>query len=192
MLPARRRLVAPLRLVIPRPTAPALRRACCREAIVAQALGRDATTGGWLPLASGVTATSSPSLLPGCCGLHQVRGKKTKTVVNLEDLPQGRIRADDGAPDAPPPEESGPVYPTVIEQARRNMHKFSNCVLLTRVGGFYEMYFEHAEEYGPLLNLKVASKKTNAGPVPMVALSLSSPPAGSGYTPLLPLKPASF
>ncbi len=43
--------------------------------------------------------------------------------------------------------------------------------LLTRVGGFYEMYFEHAEEYGPLLNLKVASKRTNAGPVPMVALS---------------------
>ncbi|KAM5362578.1 hypothetical protein ACJZ2D_012490 [Fusarium nematophilum] len=33
--------------------------------------------------------------------------------------------------------------------------------------GFYELYFEHAEEYGPLLNLKVASKKTNAGPVPM-------------------------
>lgn len=52
-------------------------------------------------------------------------------------------------------------------QARRNMARFDNCVLLTRVGGFYELYFEHAEEYGPLLNLKVASKKTNAGPVPM-------------------------
>ncbi|KAI6779621.1 uncharacterized protein J7T54_008239 [Emericellopsis cladophorae] len=47
------------------------------------------------------------------------------------------------------------------------MDKFDNCVLLTRVGGFYELYFEHAEEYGPLLNIKVASKKTNAGPVPM-------------------------
>lgn len=48
------------------------------------------------------------------------------------------------------------------------MAKFDNCVLLTRVGGFYELYFEHASEYGPLLNLKVASKKTSAGPVPMV------------------------
>ncbi|KDN71123.1 putative MutS domain V [Colletotrichum sublineola] len=47
------------------------------------------------------------------------------------------------------------------------MQKFDNCVLLTRVGGFYELYFEHAEEYGPLLNLKVAQKKTNAGPVSM-------------------------
>lgn len=51
------------------------------------------------------------------------------------------------------------------------MQKFSNCVLLTRVGGFYELYFEQAEEYGPLLNLKVAQKKTNAGPVPMVIYS---------------------
>jgi hypothetical protein len=54
------------------------------------------------------------------------------------------------------------------------MLKFDNCVLLTRVGGFYELYFEHAEEYGPLLNIKVASKKTNAGLVPMVSLLLPS------------------
>jgi DNA mismatch repair ATPase MutS len=65
-------------------------------------------------------------------------------------------------------------YPTVVLQARRNMDRFDNCVLLTRVGGFYELYFEHAEEYGPLLNIKVASKKTNAGPVPMVSLRNSN------------------
>jgi len=65
-----------------------------------------------------------------------------------------------------------PAYPTVVLQARRNMDKFENCVLLTRVGGFYEMYFEHAEEYGPLLNLKVAQKKFSAGTVPMVINSL--------------------
>jgi hypothetical protein len=33
---------------------------------------------------------------------------------------------------------------------------------------FLQLYFEHAEEYGPLLNLKVAFKGTIAGPVPMV------------------------
>jgi hypothetical protein len=95
----------------------------------------------------------------------QLRGKKTKTTIKLSDLPQGAL-------DAPPPpvqvEPDEPAYPTVVLQARRNMQKFHNCVLLTRVGGFYELYFEHADEYGPLLNLKVASKKTNAGPVPMV------------------------
>lgn len=106
------------------------------------------------------SSPSSPSRI-------QIRGKKTKTTVNLADLPQGAL-----PPLEPLPEEEGkdePAYPTVVLQARRNMQKFDNCVLLTRVGGFYELYFEHADEFGPLLNLKVASKKTSAGPVPMVS-----------------------
>ncbi|KAK2004648.1 muts domain V [Colletotrichum falcatum] len=90
------------------------------------------------------------------------RGKKTKSTVKLDDLPQGALPLN-----LPPAQDEGPAYPTVVLQARRNMQKFDNCVLLTRVGGFYELYFEHAEEYGPLLNLKVAQKKTNAGPVSM-------------------------
>lgn len=94
----------------------------------------------------------------------QIRGKRTKTTVDFDDLPQGRVQSTDPLP----PEDDLPAYPTVVLQARRNMLKFDNCVLLTRVGGFYELYFEQAEEYGPLLNLKVAQKRTNAGPVPMV------------------------
>lgn len=58
-------------------------------------------------------------------------------------------------------------FPTVVRQARENMDKYKDCVLLTRVGGFYELYFEQAEEYGRLLGLKVSSKKTSAGPVAM-------------------------
>ncbi|GKT83391.1 mutS domain V [Colletotrichum tofieldiae] len=83
--------------------------------------------------------------------------------MKLDDLPQGALPLDPH-----PALDEGPAYPTVVLQARRNMQKFNNCVLLTRVGGFYELYFEHAEEYGPLLNLKVAQKKTNAGPVSML------------------------
>lgn len=84
--------------------------------------------------------------------------------MQLSDLPQGSLQAE-----SPPVEEDkiAAVYPTVVQQARRNMDKFENCVLLTRVGGFYELYFEHADEYAPLLNLKLASKKTSAGPVAM-------------------------
>ncbi|KAL8974739.1 MAG: hypothetical protein Q9197_001031 [Variospora fuerteventurae] len=50
------------------------------------------------------------------------------------------------------------------------MQKFDSCVVLTRVGSFYELYFEQAIEYGPLLNLKVAQKKSKAGlpSIPMV------------------------
>ena len=125
--------------------------------------------GPWPYRAGDVTVARRPWPLSSSLGLlsrqrqQQIRGKRTKTVVSLDDLPQGAIHAE-----PLPAEEAGPVYPTVVLQARRNMQKFDNCVLLTRVGGFYELYFEHAEEYGPLLNLKVAQKKTSAGPVPMV------------------------
>ena len=87
----------------------------------------------------------------------------TKTSVVLEELPQGILPLENL-----PPEDDTPSYPTVILQARANMLKFDKCVLLTRVGGFYELYLDQAEEFGPLLNLKVAQKKTNAGPVSMV------------------------
>lgn len=163
---------------------------------------------------------------------QHVRGKKTRTTVTLDALPQGLLPP---LPDAPPvkpkvvktrasrrkpviqddaldtaataaaepprqhaeacaeadaeavgvvdgsgSDDPTPQYPTVVMQARRNMQKFANCVLLTRVGGFYELYFAHADEYGPLLNLKVAQKKTSAGPVSMVRhhhLSLTLSPS---------------
>ncbi|KAJ5777054.1 hypothetical protein N7520_000300 [Penicillium odoratum] len=91
------------------------------------------------------------------------RGAKTQATVKLQDLPQGVIKLDtydDGVDDAP-------RYPTVVQGHRNNMQQFKNCVILTRVGGFYELYFEQAEEFAPLLSLKLASKKTSAGPVPM-------------------------
>lgn len=130
----------------------------------------------------------------------QVRGKKTTTTIRLSDLPQGLIQPTSPPPasstspaepqDAvsplplPPLPQDPPPYPTVVLQARQNMRRFDNCVLLTRVGGFYELYFEHADEYGPLLNLKVASKKTSAGPVPMVSSLL--PSISSMLDPLAP------
>ena len=104
---------------------------------------------------------SAYSSSPRC----QVRGVKSKTRVKLEDLPQGQLEESSVVVDA---QDEGPSYPTVIQQARNNMRKFENCIVLTRVGGFYELYFEQAEQLGPLLSLKVATKRTNAGAVPMV------------------------
>lgn len=114
--------------------------------------------------------SSAPALrtafaLPLTTSAHlQAATKRKKTTVKLSDLPQGKIAASPLVFE----EQNGPAYPTVILQARRHMDKFDKCVLITRVGGFYELYFEHAEEYASLLSLKLASKKTTAGPVPMV------------------------
>ncbi|KAF1989598.1 putative DNA mismatch repair protein Msh1 [Aulographum hederae CBS 113979] len=92
------------------------------------------------------------------------RGAKTQSSFNLDDLPQGRLPTKKLEPLA---EDDGPAYPTVLQQHRNNMLKFPHCVVLTRVGNFYEMYFNQAEEFAPLLNLKLGRKNTNAGPVPM-------------------------
>lgn len=65
------------------------------------------------------------------------RGAKTKSKTKLKDLPQGALKlepySDGGTDDAPP------RYPTVVQGHRNNMEKFKNCVILTRVGGFYEV-----------------------------------------------------
>jgi len=64
------------------------------------------------------------------------RGAKTKTTKKLKELHQGVIAAD------PLPEletDNAPQYPTVVQGAKNNMIKFSNCVLITRVGNFYEV-----------------------------------------------------
>lgn len=91
------------------------------------------------------------------------RGARKKASAKIHELPQGTI------PLEPLPlEEAAPTLPTVLLQARSNMNKFENCVLLTRVGGFYELYFEHADEFGPLLNLKVAPKSTGPRTNPVI------------------------
>ena len=92
---------------------------------------------------------------------------KRKSTVRFEDLPQGRLSRDEVIAEDKEKEDEGPSYPTVIQQARNNMRKFENCVVLTRVGGFYELYLGQAEDFGPLLGLKVASKRTSVGPVAM-------------------------
>lgn len=63
------------------------------------------------------------------------RSAKTQATVNLKDLPQGVVKLDtydEGVDDAP-------QYPTVVQGHRNNMQKFRDCVVLTRVGGFYEV-----------------------------------------------------
>ena len=117
---------------------------------------------------------------------------KRKSTVRLQDLPQGKLGLGEFSV-GEETENEAPAYPTVVQQARNNMRKFENCVVLTRVGGFYELYFEHAEELGPMLGLKVASKKTMAGPVAMVELSADSDQHWTdkslGRVPILPTRP---
>jgi hypothetical protein len=68
------------------------------------------------------------------------RGAKTTTRKKIKDLQQGAIQADP-LPDLE--EENGVSqqiqYPPVLQGVRDNMVKFPNCVVITRVGNFYEV-----------------------------------------------------
>ena len=65
----------------------------------------------------------------------QHRAAKTSSKVQSGDLSQRSL-----VPEKSPlgSDDGGPAYPTVVQQARDNMQKFENCILLTRVGSFYE------------------------------------------------------
>lgn len=67
------------------------------------------------------------------------RGAKRSSKLKLNDLPQGVVPLE-------PLEVTNdePAYPTVIKQVRENMDSFEHCVLLTRVGSFYEVGPEEA------------------------------------------------
>lgn len=76
-----------------------------------------------------VSRTTSPQIW--------IRGLKPKVTIRVEDLPQGPLPSK--AADTVTAND-GPAYPTVIQQARNNMRKFAHCVVLTRVGNFFEVY----------------------------------------------------
>lgn len=80
-----------------------------------------------------VSKSFKASLLPS--RWQQMRGAKRTVPVTLKDLPQGVL----GGEAIPQDEEPEPDLPPLLLQVRNNMLKFSHCVLLTRVGGFYEV-----------------------------------------------------
>ena len=67
------------------------------------------------------------------------RGAKTTTRKRIKDLQQGAIHAE------PLPEfeeehvSQQAQYPPVLQGVRENILKFPNCVVITRVGNFYEV-----------------------------------------------------
>ncbi|EEB06752.1 MutS protein 1 [Schizosaccharomyces japonicus yFS275] len=89
------------------------------------------------------------------CG--QVRQKST--IIN------GLLKKNNSVPLKPI--EPTKTLPPVLRGVRLQQERFPDCVLLTKVGGFYELYFQQAEEVAPLLNLRVSQRRTSLMPVSM-------------------------
>ncbi|CAJ0764745.1 9168_t:CDS:10, partial [Entrophospora sp. SA101] len=57
-------------------------------------------------------------------------------------------------------ERAGPELDTTIGRSVRLAQKeYPNCIILTRVGQFWELYFEQAEQIAPILDIKLAKRK---------------------------------
>lgn len=85
---------------------------------------------------SSVSCTPASFRRPSPWLHYQRREARTKATVTVRDLPLGSAQNDLTAQEET---DDSPLYPTVIQQAWNNMRKFENCVLLTRMGGFYEV-----------------------------------------------------
>ena len=75
---------------------------------------------------------------PRCSGFSSTarHAAKTKALLKVKDLPQGCV-AGEALPELEA--DDAPRYPVVIQGVRNHMIKFNDCVVLTRVGNFYEV-----------------------------------------------------
>ncbi|KAJ3775091.1 muts domain V-domain-containing protein [Lentinula raphanica] len=106
--------------------------------------------------------------------------KATKVKKRLSELPKFRVLPDGSI--AKPLDEwqggednlhsDGLPKSVLAREIRDNLSKFPHCLLLTRVGNFYESYFEQAIEISKILNIKLTSRRWGAGRVPMCGFPL--------------------
>ncbi|QIW96226.1 hypothetical protein AMS68_001744 [Peltaster fructicola] len=92
------------------------------------------------------------------------RGAKRKTTLSVDDLPQGVLPP---LPKLETQDSKDRSYSPVLQQHLNNVRKYKDCVVLTRVGDFYEMYFDQVDQFAGLVGLKKAKRSTNLGDVAM-------------------------
>ena len=89
----------------------------------------------------------------------QWRGAKSRATLQINELSQRPFTPENNLPEI---EDEGPAYPTVVQQARNNMRKYENCVLLTRVGSFYEVCSIHRKgEVADPVSSCISNMRTN-------------------------------
>ncbi|AEY95197.1 FABR137Wp [Eremothecium gossypii FDAG1] len=62
--------------------------------------------------------------------------------------------------------------PPSLQFVRDMMDKYPDYVLLTQMGSFYELYYEHAEKYAPKLNITLTRREYSHGKVPFAGFPL--------------------
>nr|WJN24907.1 meiotic recombination protein [Moesziomyces parantarcticus] len=63
-------------------------------------------------------------------------------------------------------------WPPLAQSVRDDMARFPNTILLTRVGGFYESYFDQAPSIASMLGIKLANRRWGGQDVPMAGFPI--------------------
>ncbi|CAG8455157.1 13395_t:CDS:10 [Acaulospora morrowiae] len=91
-----------------------------------------------------------PRTLPSIISRH-----KSKFTITMDNLPTYSKK-----PSEFDAIKKGPEWESTIGKiVRESQAKYPHCVVLTRVGQFWELYFEQAREIAPLLDIKLTKKK---------------------------------
>jgi len=92
--------------------------------------------------------------------------RSASRIKTMNELPE---RVEEGCAPSHPAGESAtaPEWPPLALGVLENMRAFPQCLLLTRVGGFYESYFEQAPELASALGIKLAARKWAGQTIPM-------------------------
>ncbi|CAO1613674.1 unnamed protein product [Sympodiomycopsis kandeliae] len=109
-------------------------------------------------------------------GTKKPRKSRKKKVVSEKDGSTASSITDEPSVDSPRAAEVGPAgqsWPPLAKDVLNNMARFPGCVLLTRVGGFYEAYFEQAPLLAGMLSIKLANRVWGGRPVAMAGFPLS-------------------
>lgn len=95
----------------------------------------------------------------------------TSSHVRLDDLPEAVPKAQTQKV-APLSADASDGWPPLAQCVRENMRAFPGCMLLTRVGGFYESYFDQAPMLANKISIKLAARRWNNQAVPMAGFPI--------------------
>ncbi|CAO1635532.1 unnamed protein product [Parajaminaea phylloscopi] len=105
----------------------------------------------------------------------QKRKRRGKTLVS-EETPSPPESSDGVGSISPRLLELGPEgqeWPPLAKDVLTNLARFPGCILLTRVGGFYESYFDQAPLLAGMLSIKLANRSWGGRSVAMAGFPLS-------------------
>lgn len=100
----------------------------------------------------------------------------TVSTLSVGSLPKNASIKDSESPVLKSEDDGEPgrrVLPPSLKAVREMMDHQKDYVVITQIGSFFELYFEHATEYSAKLNITLAKKNLKGYSVPMAGFPLS-------------------